>query len=262
MPYTHYTKRQLVPFITGNDFPPTRTGPVLIALFNDFGNRDVYDDMGMPEHPRAGRRMSRKEYVENRLVEMDDMQVSNLLSRVLNELEQPDIVGNINQLITADGFSITVNNGIYLIVGGIIDRRPNAVNEAHFQDIQNKILAVLDEAQVSIKLVIAWFTNETLRDKLLEKQAQGIDVTIAIYDDGINRRHGVDLSNLNVIRLRRGLRGGLMHDKFCMIDNQVVISGSYNWTTNAETRNDENIVVVRDPPRATEFSVEYRRLTK
>lgn len=260
MLYTHYTKRQLVPFITGNDFPPTRTGPTLISLFNDFGSRDIYDDMGMPEDPRNGRRMSRKEYVDKRLIEMNDLQVSSILERFINELDQPDIIDQINQIIIRDGFSITVNNGLYFVVGGIIDRRPNAVNEAHFQDIQKIILVVLDEAQISIKLVIAWFTNELLRDKLLEKQRRGIEVTVAIYDDGINKRNGVDLSNLNVIRLRRGLRDGLMNDKFCIIDNQIVISGSYNWITNAETRNDENIVVERDPVQATRFSVEYRRL--
>ena len=33
-----------------------------------------------------------------------------------------------------------------------------------------------------------------------------------------------------------------MHEKFCVIDNQIVISGSYNWTDNAELRNAEHIL--------------------
>jgi phosphatidylserine/phosphatidylglycerophosphate/cardiolipin synthase-like enzyme len=53
-----------------------------------------------------------------------------------------------------------------------------------------------------------------------------------------------------------------MHDKFCVIDNQVVVTGSYNWTNNAEFRNDENITIEHDQAQATRFSVEYRRLTK
>ena len=34
-----------------------------------------------------------------------------------------------------------------------------------------------------------------------------------------------------------------MHNKYCIIDNDTVITGSYNWTTAAETKNDENITI-------------------
>jgi len=106
---------------------------------------------------------------------------------------------------------------------------------------------------------MGWFTNETLRNKLLEKQAQGVDVKVALYDDGINKKHGVDLSGLPHVKVK-GERGGIMHHKFCVIDNQVVITGSYNWSNNAEFRNTENITVERDPGQATKYSVEFRNL--
>ena len=82
---------------------------------------------------------------------------------------------------------------------------------------------------------------------------------VAIYDDGINRKHGVELAGIDVKKIK-ALRGGTMHDKFCVIDNQVVITGSYNWSSNAEFKNDENIAILRDNKRASDFSVEYRRL--
>lgn len=261
MALTDFTKQNLVPYITGDDFPPYRTGRELINLFNEFGCRDVYRQ-GLPLNPQTGQNFSRRYYVENRLSEIDDEEIIGLLTRILNELENHEtVIDEIDELLRPDGYSISNNDDEISIIGGIIDRNPPVVNQAHFQDIENRILAVLDEAQVSVRLVIAWFTNERLRDKLLEKQAQGVEISIAIYDDGINNRHGVDLTGLNTIRLRRGLRGGLMHDKFCIVDNQVVITGSYNWTNNAEFRNDENITVERDPEQATRYSVEYRRLT-
>ena len=51
-----------------------------------------------------------------------------------------------------------------------------------------------------------------------------------------------------------------MHNKFCVIDNQKVLTGSYNWTTNAEARNDENVLVATDNATATNYSVEFRSL--
>lgn len=58
----------------------------------------------------------------------------------------------------------------------------------------------------------------------------------------------------------RSQRGGIMHDKFCIIDNQVVITGSYNWSDNAEFRNEENIAVLENAKLATEYSVKFREL--
>jgi phosphatidylserine/phosphatidylglycerophosphate/cardiolipin synthase-like enzyme len=37
-----------------------------------------------------------------------------------------------------------------------------------------------------------------------------------------------------------------MHNKFCIIDNQVLINGSYNWTYYAESKNRENVLIIKD----------------
>lgn len=262
MRLSEYTIQQLVPFITGNDYPPNRSGRDLVSLFNAFGFRDVYRD-GLPLNPKTGQNFSRKQYVEDRLLQLSgNNNMRLLLERVLNEALDKALVSNsISDQIKEDGFDVIENNGVYSIQGGVVDRRPPVQNEAHFNDIQNRIVTALDNARVSIRVVMAWFTNDVLFNKLVEKNNQGIDVQLLIYDDGVNRRHGVDFNQLNTTFIRRGNRGGLMHDKFCVIDNQIVITGSYNWTNNAEFRNDENITIEHDPAQATRYSEEYRRLS-
>lgn len=145
---------------------------------------------------------------------------------------------------------------------GVVDNSEAVRNEAHFEDIQNKIINALNGARVSIVVAMSWFTNDTLLEKLVQKQNEGVDVKVAIYDDGINKKHGVDLSRLKTVYKVKAERGGIMHNKFCVIDNQVVITGSYNWTNNAETRNDENVTVQYDPKSATEYTVKYNELIK
>lgn len=108
---------------------------------------------------------------------------------------------------------------------------------------------------------MAWFTNEILANEIIKKHKEGIEVKVALYDDGINRRHGVDLEGIPTMRIK-AQKGGIMHNKFCVIDNQVVITGSYNWSSNAEFRNDENISIIRDNETASDYSVEFRRLTQ
>ena len=38
-----------------------------------------------------------------------------------------------------------------------------------------------------------------------------------------------------------------MHNKFAIIDNRLLLTGSYNWTFSANNRNDENLMVIDDP---------------
>lgn len=250
--------------IIGDEYPPYRKGPELVKLFNTFGIRDIYDEVGLPDIGKAnGHRPSRTQYVEARLLVLSGKhEMRELLEYIVNQaVDKPSTANKMNDLLNPEKFGIIENNDVYTIHGGMIDKRQPVFNEAHFQDIQNQILTTLETARVSIWVVMAWFTNQTLVDKLIEKLQKGIDVRIAIYDDGVNKKHGVDISSLPNKMIKRGQRGGLMHDKFCVIDNQIVITGSYNWTTNAEFRNDENVTIEKDPEQATRFSEEYRRLT-
>ena len=144
-------------------------------------------------------------------------------------VERKELIKNeMEVIITEDRITSRVTTG---------EMHPN--NEAYFEGIAQKILEVLDQAKAQIDVCVAWFTNPLLRDKLLEKSKEGVAVRVIINKDCVNRTRGVDLSGLNH-KEYRGKRGGVLHDKFCVIDNVHTISGSYNWTLNAEHKNDED----------------------
>lgn len=63
---------------------------------------------------------------------------------------------------------------------GVISYEMVASDQAHFENIQNRILEQLDKAQFSIIVVMAWFTNDILFQKLLEKQSQGVCVKLIV----------------------------------------------------------------------------------
>lgn len=142
--------------------------------------------------------------------------------------------------------------------GVIADRKP-VRNDAYFNLIADKIIKDLDKARVSIHVCIAWFTNQNIADKLVEKYKQGIDVKVIFYDDHTNSKFGVNIDGIP-FKAVRGSRGGLMHNKYCVIDNQIVITGSYNWSENAEKKNDENTAVMYDYDRSSDYSVEFRKM--
>ncbi|PZV75492.1 phospholipase D-like protein [Algoriphagus aquaeductus] len=261
MKVTEYFIDNISPHIIGYG-----KGKDLVKLFNQFGFKDIYssDKGGLPYiGKKNGQPPSKTEYVKdrlNRLSSKNDGSLRDLLNIVINKM--PEIIDNIQGLLNDEGYVIEQNDGTYNIQGGVIMKAKPVINEAHFQEIQNRILTALDKAKISIWVVYAWLTNKTLYAKLLDKQNEGLDVRVAIFDDSINAKYGVDITMFHNHYFLKGTKGGIMHHKFCVIDNQVVITGSYNWSNNAEFRNDENVTVEHNPEQATNYSLEYRRLVK
>jgi len=122
--------------------------------------------------------------------------------------------------------------------------------QAHFTDIGPAIVAELDSAQQSIEAAVAWLTDPALFEALLKAARRGCRVRLALLDDAINRQSGLNLERLRaaggetfwIPEAERG--AGSLHHKFCVIDGDGVITGSYNWTRRARSA-DENILRVR-----------------
>ena len=262
MKLSNHLISQLAKYVLGNDSLPYRTGSQLVELFNEYGGYDYLPSEGLPMMPNSHLKYARKSFVEAKMKEMIDTDgLRQMLEFVINQIKTSDDIKAINDLLSREGYSLEKEDDNYVITGGVIDNTKPVQNSAHFEQNEKAVLDALDNAKISIRVAMAWFTNEKIKAKLLEKQKEGVDVDIVIYDDGVNKKNGVDLSEIS-FTLVKGSHGGIMHHKFCVIDNQVVITGSYNWTTNAETRNDENVTVQKDPESATKYSLEFNKLKK
>lgn len=58
---------------------------------------------------------------------------------------------------------------------------------------------------------------------------------------------------------RLGL-GSKMHHKFAILDNQILLTGSYNWTKESEEENHENLLVLHDPALVQKYQEEFEAL--
>lgn len=260
MKLSNHIISQLVKYVIGDNHEPYRTGSQILELFNEYGGYDFLPTNGLPQMPNSSLMYSRRTFAEQMMAEMNGKEtLRDILEAVLNNSESPNAIKEMGELLSRDGYSIKKDNGKHVIYGGVIDKSKPIINETHFSMIEKQVLDALENAKVSIRVAMAWFTNDKIRDKLIEKQNEGVDVELIIYEDGVNKKHGVDLSQLSHI-LVKGSHGGIMHNKFCIIDNQVVVEGSYNWTQNAESRNDETVNVLRDPDTATKYSIEYKKI--
>ena len=131
-----------------------------------------------------------------------------------------------------------------------------------FSNIRNEILQQIENAQKEVIIAVAWFTDIRIIDSLLEKiQKDNIKVWILFYDDKINKKELYkDLYKAGAtIRYTKTM----MHNKFCVIDKNIVINGSYNWTQNAHSNNRENVQISNnDVNLANSFIREFNKLSK
>ncbi len=119
--------------------------------------------------------------------------------------------------------------------------------EVYFTDIQRHLQNELSLAKDSVKIAVSWFTNYSLFKQIKKLSEKNVKVQILTNNDLIN--NGGYCLNFNEL-ITSGVEISLveyphlLHDKFCIIDDSVIINGSYNWTRFSHN-NYENIMIIR-----------------
>ena len=131
-------------------------------------------------------------------------------------------------------------------------------------NIQNVIQRELFTANSSIKIAVAWFTNDLLFQPLLLKLATGVKVDLILNKDEINLSSSIDFNffaqqggNLYWNESNR-----LMHEKFCIIDDRIVITGSYNWTNKAEVNYESISIFIDEQDTITDYKARFQALSR
>ncbi len=108
-----------------------------------------------------------------------------------------------------------------------------------------EILVRLNSAEKSIELAMYQMTSRVLSGALASAARRG--VVVRVFLDGENAAEyysKADFLRKNKVLIKTETGDGLMHNKFCVIDDKIVITGSYNWTVNADLKNDENVIII------------------
>lgn len=240
MKLSAYSIDALKGIITGDsNITPKRKGPDLIALFNQFGFKDLYQfgAGGMPEQ------MSRTQYVIRRTTELSESKGLKGLIKFLVDyrnfvdypkFNQAEVAKTISDIIKHDGYRLEEAQGLYKVIGA--DEPDEIEVQVHFEEIQKQIIEELQKAKYLIWVAVAWFTDPALFHILAEKKRAGVNVQIIIMDDEINGRTGLNLEKyFEIYRIKlEGYYKNLMHHKFCIVDLKTIIHGSYNWTVKAQ----------------------------
>lgn len=128
------------------------------------------------------------------------------------------------------------------------------------------IAKAIETTDYNLDFAVLVLTNNTIADAILDQ------ISIFVIPRGIvesPNESGSDFDELaqaGAIMLSHQGVSGQLHHKYATIDysqpasDPVVVTGSHNWSSSAETTNDENTLVIHDPVVANLFYQEFSAL--
>lgn len=127
--------------------------------------------------------------------------------------------------------------------------------------VEDRIDEILRQAEKSIVFMVYSFTSDVLSETMLARARAGVEVRGVIERDQASnpgsdymrfRQAGLD------VRLDNNPRN--MHHKVIIIDDSIVITGSYNFSRSAEEHNDENVLILYDVKLSEKYLLEFKSI--
>jgi phosphatidylserine/phosphatidylglycerophosphate/cardiolipin synthase-like enzyme len=127
--------------------------------------------------------------------------------------------------------------------------------------ISSRIVDWIDRARVRVDVLAFSFTANDVGDALIARQQAAVPVRV-VFEARNAEGAGSEYARLQRYGLDVLEDGNCytMHHKVIIIDERVVITGSYNFTGRAEDVNDENLIIIDSPAVAQAYMAEFERV--
>lgn len=131
-------------------------------------------------------------------------------------------------------------------------------------DIISLLLKEIGSAKKSIHFMAFSFTQDALSSAMQDRFESGVAVRGVFEERRVNNEYS-RYKQMRAAGLRVVQDGnpGAMHHKVIVIDEETVITGSYNFSKNAEEHNSENLLIIKgNPDIAQAYLAEFDRVAR
>ncbi len=131
------------------------------------------------------------------------------------------------------------------------------------QDCYKAIVSEIGTAKRSVDICVFTISDNRISDTILGAQRRGIKVRVLTDNDKLNDK-GSDIAMLaeKGLDVKVDRTSAHMHHKFAVIDDEIVITGSYNWTRSAAEYNEENLLVTQEKGVVRSYLNEFNQMWK
>lgn len=127
---------------------------------------------------------------------------------------------------------------------------------------RERILSLIQGAEEQILFLAFSFTSDSVAEAMIKRAQAGVTVRGVLDTSQSYNDEGSEWKRFQNSGLEVRLDGNpeKMHHKCILIDGEIVITGSYNFTESAETKNDENVLIIHSAALAEDFIQEFQRV--
>lgn len=128
---------------------------------------------------------------------------------------------------------------------------------------RDRIINAIDNSRVSIDISIFDFTSEDIKTSLEKAKDRGVKIRLITDSRQAKGEYSVMQSLIDKgfdVKIIHGKGRGIMHNKFAIFDKSLLLTGSYNWTENAENFNYENAIFISDPNVINQYQKEFDKI--
>jgi phospholipase D len=109
------------------------------------------------------------------------------------------------------------------------------------------IVQALDQAKSEVYVQAYSFTSTPIAEALIRTKERGVNVYVLLDKSNMHGRYSViQALNQHKIPYLIDEKPAIAHNKVMIIDGSRVITGSFNFTNNAQSRNAENAIIIDD----------------
>jgi phosphatidylserine/phosphatidylglycerophosphate/cardiolipin synthase-like enzyme len=140
--------------------------------------------------------------------------------------------------------------------------RPLPPIEVYFSPKGGCTDAIVNEisaARLSLLIQAYSFTSAPIAKAVVDAQKKGIHVEVVLdRSNKTDKYSAADFVHNAGIPILIDSEHPIAHNKIMIIDGQVVITGSFNFTKQAEQGNAENLLVIRDKTLADQYTANWK----
>lgn len=128
----------------------------------------------------------------------------------------------------------------------------------------DRLVSYLGKAQKTMEICVFNVTNDKLAQAVVDAHKRGVKVRV-VTDDEQSKSNGSDIqrfANEGILVRSDNNEKYHMHNKYVVIDGTHLITGSFNWTYQAGSSNQENLLVVDHPYYIQKYQTEFENLWK
>ena len=132
--------------------------------------------------------------------------------------------------------------------------------DTRVDSISQGLVEAINSAQSSLDIAIYELDLKNVGEAILAARDRGVTVRIVTDSDNIEELDTLIMLEEEGIPMVPDERSAIMHNKFAVIDNRAVWTGSYNFTPNGTYRNNNNAIFIQSPELAANYATEFKEM--